>query len=113
MIKKNFEDVDEEVVTKANAEKTTIRWLITENDGAEYMATRRFKVEPGGKIGLHTHPEEHHIYVLQGEGIFLRENEESMIGRAGDVIFIPSNEKHGMVNEGSIPFIFICIIPYL
>lgn len=113
MIKKNFKDVKEEVVTKANAEKTTIRWLITEDDGAKHMATRRFKIEPGGKIDLHNHPEEHHIYILHGEGTFLRKDENSIIGKAGDVVFIPSNEKHGMMNTGSVPLVFICVIPYL
>ncbi|MGV9141906.1 MAG: cupin domain-containing protein [Promethearchaeota archaeon] len=113
MIKKNFNDVKEKVVTKANAEKTTIRWLITKDDGAEKMATRRFKIEPDGKIDLHDHPEEHHIYILHGEGTFLRENKTSIIGKAGDVIFIPSNEKHGMMNSGSVPLVFLCVIPYI
>ncbi|GAI62378.1 unnamed protein product, partial [marine sediment metagenome] len=42
-LKKNYKEVKEEVVTKANSTKTTIRWLITKDDGALGYATRRFE----------------------------------------------------------------------
>ena len=56
MIKKNYLDVSEEEVTVADSKGATIRWLITDKDGAPRYTMRRFDVKPGGKIGLHVIP---------------------------------------------------------
>ena len=113
MIKKNFKDVSEEVVTKANSTKTTVRWLITKEDGTKGYATRMFEIQPGGQIGLHSHPEDHHLFVLQGDCQALKENDEKIALKAGDVIYVPPNELHGFENNGNDIFTFLCIIPYL
>ncbi|TFF99991.1 MAG: cupin domain-containing protein [Promethearchaeota archaeon] len=110
---KYYKDVEEEVVTKANSTKTTIRWLITKEDGPMHFATRRFKIKPGGKIGIHNHKEEHHIYVLEGQAEFLDDKGNKHQVRKDNTIFIPPNEKHGINNNQDTNFIFICIIPYL
>ncbi len=74
---------------------------------------RIFEIAPGGKIPLHHHPEEHEIFVLQGQATLLSEN-GTKIGKKDDVIFIPPNEPHGYDNtEGKEPFRFICVIPLL
>ncbi|MFX1237439.1 MAG: cupin domain-containing protein [Promethearchaeota archaeon] len=113
MIKKHFQDITEEVMTKANATKTTIRWLVTKEDGSERYATRRFEIKPGGQIGVHSHPEEHHIYILEGSCILIDEYGEKVEANPGDVLFIPSNEPHGYANEGTETVAFLCVIPYL
>ncbi|MEJ2249133.1 MAG: cupin domain-containing protein [Candidatus Lokiarchaeota archaeon] len=113
MIKKNYKEVKEEIVTKADSKKTTIRWLITKQDGSERYATRRFEIEPGGEIGLHDHPWEHHIYVLQGNADFVNNEGKVFTANKDDVIFIPPNEVHSMQNKSNETFIFLCVIPYL
>ncbi|MBN1799997.1 MAG: cupin domain-containing protein [Candidatus Lokiarchaeota archaeon] len=113
MIRKHYTDALEEVVTKANATKTTIRWLVTKEEGSERYATRRFEIKPGGQIGVHAHPEEHHIYILEGSCILINEKGEKIIAKPGDVFFIPSNEPHGYANEGDKIVAFLCVIPYL
>lgn len=113
MIKKHFTEVPEEVVTKANSTKTTIRWLITKEEGSARYATRRFEIQPGGQIGVHTHPEEHHIYILEGECLLIDENGNQFKACSGDVIYIPQNEPHGYKNENSQKVAFLCVIPYL
>lgn len=113
MIKKNYEDVEKEAVTKANSTKTSVRWLMTKDDGPVHFATRRFEIQPGGKIGLHKHEEEHHIYVLEGKANFLDENSNKVPVTKDDVVYIPSNEDHGIINSSKKTFTFICIIPYL
>ncbi len=110
---KHLSDVNEEIVTKANSTKTTVQWLITKDDGAEGYATRRFEIQPGGQIGLHEHPEDHQIYVLQGNCQILDEKGNKSEVKSGDVIYIPPNEKHGFENIGSDAFAFTCVIPYL
>jgi len=113
MIKKNIKDVKEEVVNKANSTQTSVRWLITAEDGSTHFATRRFEIKPGGKVGLHQHPEEHHIYVLNGDAEFYTEGGFKFKAKKDQVIYIPPNEKHKIINESSESFVFICIIPYL
>lgn len=113
MIKKNLLDVQEEVVTKANSTKTTVRWLITKEDGAQSFATRRFEIQPGGKVGVHDHDEDHHVYILQGTAEFFNNDGQKLTVEPTDTIYIPPNEPHGINNNGSEVLAFICIIPYL
>ena len=110
---KHLTDVKEEIVTKASSTKTTVRWLITEDDGAKGFATRRFEIQPGGQVGLHDHAEDHQIFVLQGRCQLIDEKGSKVELKNGDVIYIPPNEKHGFENHGDETFAFICVIPYL
>jgi len=112
MIKRNFKDVKEEVVTKAHSTETTVRWLITREDGPTSFATRRFEIESGGQIGLHEHFEDHHIYIIQGKAQFIDAQNNKIIAKEGDAIYIPPNEFHGIINISDNTFIFICVIPY-
>lgn len=113
MIKKHYTDVEEEQVTKANSQKTTIRWLITEKDGAEGFFTRRFEIEEGGQIGLHSHEEDHHFYVLEGTAVAIDQDLNEIPLKEGDVLYIPPNEPHGFTQTGENTFVFLCIIPNL
>lgn len=110
---KHLSDVKEEMVTKANSTETTVRWLITEDDGAKGFATRRFEIQPGGQVGLHDHQEDHQIFVLQGNCQLFDEKGNKVELNNGDAIYIPPNEKHGFENNGSETFAFICVIPYI
>ncbi|MHA1216979.1 MAG: cupin domain-containing protein [Candidatus Thorarchaeota archaeon] len=95
------------------SEGATMRWLIGRTTGAKTYAMRIFTIAPGGKIPLHHHPEEHEIFVLQGQARVLSADRET-IAKKDDVIFVPSNELHGYDNtEGKEPFRFICVIPLL
>ncbi len=74
---------------------------------------RHFDIRPGGIIPLHSHPEEHEIFVLEGEAKVLGDI-EGLVAKKDDVIFVPSNLPHGYDNtEGSKSFRFICVIPLL
>ncbi|MGQ9722128.1 MAG: cupin domain-containing protein [Candidatus Jordarchaeum sp.] len=113
MLKKNYHDVAEEDVTLAGSTGATIRWLITEKDGALRYAMRRFEIKPGGHIGLHNHPEEHEIYVMSGKARIFNDKGEEFIAGSGDVLFVPPNEKHGYENLVEETFTFLCVIPIL
>ena len=111
MIKKNISDVNSEVVTKANSKETTIQWLITKVDGAQNYTMRRFEIQPGGEIGLHNHPEEHEIYILEGKGQVFEEDGKITEITIGDILYVPPNEPHGYKKTGNQPLSFICVIP--
>jgi quercetin dioxygenase-like cupin family protein len=89
-----------------------VRWLITKEIGAKNFAMRLFEMEPGGYSPLHSHPWEHEVFILEGEGLVVGEGKEKRF-RPGDVIFIPPNEKHQFKNSDEKTVKFLCLIPYV
>ena len=92
------------------AKDVGIRWLISKEDGAENFALRMFELEPGGHTPLHTHSQEHEVFVLEGEGTFIFEGQEHPFG-AEYVIFVPPNKEHRFKNTGNSLLRMLCIIP--
>jgi len=93
------------------AKGLSVRWLITKEMGAENFAMRLFEMKPDGYSPRHSHPWEHEVYVLEGEGVVYGGGEEKRF-EAGDVIFIPPNEEHQLINTGDKVVRFLCLIPY-
>ncbi len=90
--------------------KVTIRWLIDKKIGAKNFFMRLFEIESGGYTPLHQHDWEHEVFILEGEGVIVYE-EETKLFRAGDVIFISPNEKHQFRNSGKKLVKLLCLIP--
>jgi quercetin dioxygenase-like cupin family protein len=88
----------------------TIRWAISEADGAPNFYLRVFDIAPGGFSPLHQHPWEHEIFILSGEGELVQED-GSVEVRPGTAIFIPGGEAHQLRNPGNQILRFICVIP--
>jgi len=106
----NYRDVKAEKAEEG-ASKTWVRWLITKEIGAENFAMRLFEIEPQGYSPYHSHPWEHEVFVLEGEGVVVGEEGEFKI-KAGDVVFIPPNEKHQFRNTSDRVLKILCLIPY-
>lgn len=88
----------------------TIRWVISEEDGAPNYYMRVFDIAPGGYSPLHRHPWEHEVYILSGEGEIVQED-GSVSVQPGTAIFIPGEELHQIRNPGNQLLRFICTIP--
>ena len=112
MLKKKADEIPWHEVTMADSKKTNMQWLISSEDGAENFAMRRFKIEEGGSVGLHAHPEEHEIFVLSGRARVFTDKEEILV-KPGDTLFVSSNELHGYEARENEPFVFLCVIPIL
>ena len=100
---------DVEVKNVAAGKDTTIRVLISAQEGPNF-ALRKFSMQAGGGMPLHTNTVEHEQYVLRGHariGI----GDETHEVRAGDVVFIPAGVVHYYENIGAEPFEFLCVIP--
>jgi len=97
---------------KANegASKLKVRWLITKEMGAENFAMRLFEMKPEGYSPFHSHPWEHEVFILEGEGFVVGEKSKKKF-KAGDVIFILPNEKHQFRNGGKKTVKFLCLVP--
>jgi len=86
------------------------RVLIGPADHAPTFAVRLFTLEPGGHTPHHSHPFEHGVIVLEGEGEIVTDQGPKAIG-AGTVAFVPPNERHQFRNTGEAPLRFLCIVP--
>jgi quercetin dioxygenase-like cupin family protein len=88
----------------------TIRWVVSEEDGAPNYYMRVFEIAPGGYSPQHRHPWEHEIYILSGEGEMVAEDGVTGVG-PGTAVFIPGEELHQIKNPGGQLLRFICTIP--
>jgi quercetin dioxygenase-like cupin family protein len=87
-----------------------MRMLIGPEDNATTFHMRHFEVAPGGHTPHHAHDFEHEVLILTGRGLGKSEQGDRPF-KAGDVIFVPPDEKHQFVNTGDQPLTFICLIP--
>jgi len=108
MIVKNYRQVKLEPFEEAPG--VTVRWMISERDGASNFAMRVFEVEPGAASPFHAHPWEHEVFILAGKGHVKGEGGE-MPFREGDAIFVAPEERHQFVNDGGATLRFICVVP--
>ena len=93
----------------AAGEQTTIQVLIPSTEGPNF-AMRRFVMQPGGGMPLHTNTVEHEQYVLRGHARIGVGGEDFEVEQ-GDVVFIPEGVPHYYQNIGDEPFEFLCVIP--
>ena len=106
----NLKELPAEKVEMDGVKDCQYQVAISSRDGAPSMAMRFFEVAPGGHTPLHNHAYEHEIYVIEGAGSVWRDGKEVAL-KPGDVLYIPSDEKHQFKNTGAQPFKFMCLIP--
>ncbi len=104
---KHIQDIPTEPVP--NATGVTKAVLISAEEAPNF-AMRKFSIEPGGSMPLHTNKVEHEQYVLRGKAR-VRLGEEIFEVSAGDIVFIPADFPHYYVNITDAPFEFICLVP--
>jgi quercetin dioxygenase-like cupin family protein len=92
------------------AKDVDIRWLISKSDGAKNFEMRMFEFQPGGHTPLHTHPHEHEVFVVEGQGIFVFEGQEYPFS-TDYVIFVPGDKEHCFKNTGDSVLRLLCVIP--
>jgi len=86
------------------------RVLVGPSNDAPNFSMRRFTVGAGGCSPYHTHPWEHEVYVLSGQGeVRFAGGGQAVV--PGDFAFVPANDEHQFVNTGDEPFEFLCMVP--
>ena len=103
-------NVNKSAVEIEGAEGVEIRWLISKEDGAENFCMRMFEIQPGGHTPLHTHPHEHEVFAIEGDGVFVYEGKEHKFG-AEYVVFVPGGKEHCFKNIGESVLRMLCLIP--
>jgi len=89
-----------------------VQWLVGREDGAPNFAMRQFTVEPGGHTPKHSHPYEHEVFVLEGDGVVLEGDREHPL-TAGDAIYVSPDDVHQFRNTGDAPMRFLCVVPHI
>ncbi len=105
-----YEQVEQHKVDMPGSHDCRVRWLIGPRDGAPNFAMRQFEVAAGGFTPRHSHPYEHEVFVLEGEGTIAEGDQVHPI-RAGDIIYVAPDEIHQFRNSGSQPLKFLCLVP--
>ena len=96
--------------TTSEYAEITENWLVGKAEGAENFALRYYRVGTQGFTRKENHPYDHGIVILHGEG-------KVQIGKMikpfkqGDVIYIPPDIEHQLINTGPKEMGFLCIIP--
>lgn len=108
-VKKSAQAVGWKDVSAGTATRTQV--LVGPDDGAPHFAMRRFRMEGGGGMPLHTNTVEHEQFVLRGRAR-IRVGERVHEVGPEDVLYIPAGVPHAYeVVEG--PFEFLCMVPNL
>lgn len=89
----------------------SLQVLVGPDEGAPNFVLRRFRMEAGGGIPLHTNEVEHEQYVLRGSAR-VRIGDDVHHVKAGDVVYIPGGTPHSYdADQGDEPFEFLCVVP--
>ena len=106
----HFEKTAQAPVHMEGASGCQVRWLLGPEQGTPNFAMRQFEVAPGGYTPRHSHPYEHEVFVLEGEGVVIEGETEHPL-RPGDVIYVVPDEVHQFRNTGAAPLKFLCLVP--
>ena len=110
---RHYTEVESEYVDRVGFQGVRARYVITDKEGAPHFAMRVFEFEPGSHTSLHQHPEEHEIFVLEGEAIVLNDKGEECKLKPGHTLYIPPHEPHQLKHGSGKMMKLICLIPLL
>lgn len=90
-------------------EKESIQIMLGPDEVPNF-AMRKFTIEVGGSIPMHTNTLEHEQYVLRGKGKIILGDETKEVS-PGSIVFMPEGVPHSYDNICEEPFEFLCMVP--
>ena len=90
-----------------------VRWkFLIDADfmGSSGLSLGFAEIAPGGELTLHYHSPDEIYVITNGTGILNKSGEEEEINK-GDIVFIASNAKHALKNEGKETLGFYWKVP--
>src|SRR4030042_788625 len=94
----------------AAAPGVTMRVVAGTAEKAPTFVMRVFEIETGSATPLHTHPWEHEMFVVKGQGALKSGSTEKPL-KDGDEIMVLPGEQHGVFNTGKDLLTVICVVP--
>ena len=104
---KNINEVPKEDVSAGS--KTTRQVLISSKEAPNF-AMRKFTIQQGGGMPMHTNTVEHEQLVLNGKANVVI-GAHRFVAKKDDVVFIPAGVPHSYTTLGEEPFEFLCVVP--
>lgn len=88
--------------------KTNIKTLITITKNIQNQSSNLYicEMQAGGFTPMHKHPEEHQMFILEGNGVIFDGRGLNHFHK-GDAIFIEPNELHLIKNNTKDPLYFL------
>jgi quercetin dioxygenase-like cupin family protein len=77
---------------------------------APTFVMRVFEIEPRCATPYHTHPWEHEMFIIKGQGTLKSGNTEKAL-KEGDAVMVLPDEQHGVFNTGKSLLTMICVVP--
>lgn len=111
MIVRHCDDIPPCEVKNDGIKGLTVKFVITAEDGFPQNSFWILEFAPGGSADMHSHLEDHLLYVLEGECLCRTEDLGEETAKAGDVIHISSCELHYFKNTGKKPLKMISTMP--
>ena len=78
----------------------SIFWMITTEMGAKNFELRYIEMHVGGKSSFGSHPHEHEVFIVRGEGKIKGTDYEQSLN-PDMAVFVPGGETHQWINSGS------------
>ena len=106
----NIKDLKSLFITHPEAKNSSMKVLVSEQEGWEDHVMRLVEVEVGGFTPKHAHPWPHINFMVSGKGELMIDGVATPV-EAGSYAFVPSDTLHQFRNAGEEQFKFICIVP--
>jgi quercetin dioxygenase-like cupin family protein len=108
MIVKNYREVKAQPVVGEPG--VAVHWLVSQLDEPPNFALRLYELEPGAATTAQSHYWERQVFVLSGEGVVIAKDGEISLYE-GDVVYVPTSERHRFVNRGDEALRFLMVLP--
>ena len=79
-------------------------------EGAPNFAMRIFEIQPESATPFHSHPWEHEVFVVSGQGVVRGADTERQLGE-GDAVLVLPDEPHCFAGTGDDVLRVICVVP--
>jgi quercetin dioxygenase-like cupin family protein len=105
--------VEEGKVEVERGEERGVTWrTLTSADRTRTwgLTTGVCEIEPGGELGLHTHPPLEVYYFLEGTGVVTLGSQDHAV-RPGSTVYIPGGLPHRIYNDGTTRLKLFYVFP--
>jgi len=103
----SVDKVREHEMDVKGARAVKVKYLLHDDVGAKKLQLRLFTIDVGGYTPLEKHKHEHEVFILHGKAL-VKGGDTEVLVKEGDVIFIPSWEKHQFKHVGKKKLQFLC-----
>jgi len=110
MIVDNTKNVKVIEITSPEAKFTSMKALVSEENGWEDYVMREVTVLEGGFTPKHSHPWQHINYMIEGIGELTIDGKTNKV-ESGSFAYVPAGSFHQFRNDGKGIFRFLCIVP--